>query len=133
MPNEEIIKALLQLADERLKTGKRDLRAQAYRDAATRAYYAMFHATSALLNAMELQFKSHKGTVGLFGEHVVKAGLVEEEYGRMLNKSLDLRETADYKVTKEVTVKEARDAVASAEKFVSRIKELLKSKHGIGG
>jgi len=92
----------------------------------------MFHAASALLNVMQLKFKTHKGTVGLFGNHVVKAGLVEAEYGRMFNDAQDLRETADYKATVGIAKDEAQAAVANAERFVARVKEVLKAKHGIG-
>lgn len=128
---EDHIRALLQLADERLTTAKRDLQANAYRDAASRAYYAMFHAASALLNVMKLKFKAHKAAIGLFGEHVVKPGLVDEVYGRMFNKALDLRETADYKVTATITQAQVQEAVGNAEKFVAKVKEALKAKYGI--
>jgi len=60
--------------------------------------------TEGNITALQRKFTSHKATVGLFGEHVVKPGLVEEDYGRMLNKALDLRETADYKAEMDVMV-----------------------------
>jgi len=81
---------------------------------------------------MQLKFKTHKATVGLFGEHAVKTGLVEQEYGRMFNDAQDLRETADYKAIVGIAKDEAQKAVENAEKFLAKVKEVLKTKYNIG-
>ncbi len=49
----------------------------------------------------------------------------------MFNKALDLRETADYKVTATITEAQAQEAVGNAEKFVAKVKGVLKAKYGI--
>ena len=54
-------------------------------DAASRAYYAVFHAASALLLAQNLEFKSHAGVLRAISLNFVKPGILETSVGRDLN------------------------------------------------
>ena len=65
-PTGYVLDAMLAKADERLSTARRDLSASAFGDAAARAYYAAFHATSASLATRGLTFSSHSQTIGAF-------------------------------------------------------------------
>jgi len=70
-------------------------------DATNRAYYAAFHAARAALTHFgELPdtVKSHSTVIGLFGRHVVQTGRMDAEHGRLLNRSHQLRNLADYDV-----------------------------------
>ena len=58
-PTGHVLGAMLAKADERLSTAQRDLAASAFGDAASRAYYSVFHAISALLATRGLTFSSH--------------------------------------------------------------------------
>jgi uncharacterized protein (UPF0332 family) len=44
------------------------------RDAANRAYYAVFYVAEALLNEKDLRFKKHGAVHGSFARHYVKNG-----------------------------------------------------------
>jgi len=45
-----------------------------FREAVSRAYYSMFHASQALLLIKEVYPKSHKGVIQKFGEEFIKSG-----------------------------------------------------------
>ena len=64
--------------------------------AASRCYYAIFYAASALLAGMGLDFASHRAVIAAFGREFVHAGKVEAKYHRMLIDAYDLRQRADY-------------------------------------
>lgn len=66
--------------------------------AASRAYYAMFYATEALLSEKGLRFRKHGGVHAAFGEHFVKSGLFDQKYHQWLLDAFDKRLQSDYGV-----------------------------------
>ena len=52
--------------------------------------------------------------------------MVEKYYGRALRIAEELREEADYSISREISKEEAEAIVKDAEKFLLRIKEAIK-------
>ncbi len=63
---------------------------------ASRAYYAAFHAVSALLLTRELSFGKHSAAISAFHRDFVKPGTVRVELGRWLGWLSELRSVGDY-------------------------------------
>jgi uncharacterized protein (UPF0332 family) len=85
----------------------------------TAAYYAMFHAAVATLEARGIEPpRTHRGLVARFGELV--KGLDDEarEMGRLLARGLDRRLISDYSVSEVLAPDEAREARDRAVRFV---------------
>jgi len=120
------VKTSLSRAESALRSAKLLLEHGELEDAASRAYYAMFHATRAILFSKGLKAKTHKGTVSLFGEHIVKKGVLGEEYADALRKAFDLRQKSDYEIYAELDGKLVKETVNDAEKFITKVKETLK-------
>lgn len=78
----------LQVAKEDLEAAYVLLKAESYRGANNRAYYAIFHAVSAILALEGVAFKRHKDTLAYFNKNYVAAGIFPREMGR---KSLKLK------------------------------------------
>jgi len=125
--SKRFVEASLLRAEKALKSAKLLLEHRQLEDAVSRAYYAMFHATKAILFSKGLQAKTHKGTVSLFGEHIVKKGILSEEYADALRKAFDLRQKSDYELYAELDEERVKTTTKSAEKFLKVIKKLLKS------
>jgi uncharacterized protein (UPF0332 family) len=69
--------------------------------ACNRAYYAMFDAARAALLAGDEPvyseaIKTHSGLIAAFSLHVIKPGLIPEQYGRSLRQVDQIRLIADY-------------------------------------
>ena len=96
-------------------------------DAVSRAYYAMFHAARAILFSKGLKAKTHRGTISLFGEKIVKEGILSEEFADMFRKAFDLRQKSDYELYAELNVELVKEVIKNAGKFVEKIKELLET------
>jgi len=96
-------------------------------DAVSRAYYAMFHAARALLFSKGETPKTHRGTISLFGERIVKQGILSEEFADMLRKAFDLRQKSDYELYAQLNKELAEEVIKNAGKFVEKIKELLET------
>lgn len=87
----EKAQAALKAADELNKKGLCD-------DAASRLYYAAFHAARASLwkEKPESEPRTHKGVVVLYAREVVQKGLAPEEFSDLLARLQGERERADY-------------------------------------
>lgn len=94
-------------------------------DAVSRAYYAMFHAARAILFSKGVKAKTHRGTISLFGEKIVKEGVLSRKFADMLRKALDLRQKSDYELYAELNEELVEEVIKNAGKFVEKIKELL--------
>jgi uncharacterized protein (UPF0332 family)/predicted nucleotidyltransferase len=93
--------------------------------AVNRAYYAMFHAVTALLLSEGLAFSRHRGVISAFNERYVKTKRLPAALGQALNGAFAARNTADYSYREEIGVEEARRLVQQATDFLVAIEQLL--------
>ncbi|MDT0632847.1 HEPN domain-containing protein [Rubrivirga litoralis] len=112
---------LLALAHDDLVVARRDRDGGFSRHAASRAYYAVFHAAVAALAARGERPKTHAGVRTRFGALFVQGGPFEKRHSRTLDELARLRNDADYHVGREVGADAAREAVADAEAFVADV------------
>jgi len=71
-PTDDTLKAMIRKAEEKLAVAKKDFEYGYYGDAASRAYYSVFHAISAVLAKKGLTYSSHTQTIGAFNREFVK-------------------------------------------------------------
>ena len=126
MPEEAEIEMLIRKAKRRLDAAHHLLGEGFYEDAVSRAYCSMYFAAKALLLKRDITVKTHKGLLSKFGLEFVDEGVVEKYYGRALRIAEELREEADYSISREISKEEAETIVKDAEKFLVRIKEAIK-------
>jgi uncharacterized protein (UPF0332 family) len=90
--------------------------------AASRAYYAVFHAARAAIEAVApidpMQIKTHAGIRRMFDLHVVRAGLVDHSTATLLKDVNSTRIRADYAVSA-LDSPDAAEAVRAAGTFVA--------------
>lgn len=125
MPEEEEIEILIGRAKRRLDAAYHLFADGFYEDAVSRAYYSMYFAAKALLLKKDITVKTHKGLLSKFGLEFVNEGVVEECYGRALRIAEELREEADYSISREITKEEVESIIDDAEKFLERIKRAI--------
>ena len=122
---DEVARAFFESAHHRLNATRLLIDGQEWRDAVSRAYYAMLDAADGVLAAIGLTPQSHAGTISLFSLHMVKTGRVERRYSRLLDEIQKSRLEADYERMIPVTEEKARSALATAEDFVATTAALL--------
>ncbi|MCP4700780.1 MAG: HEPN domain-containing protein, partial [Gammaproteobacteria bacterium] len=54
---------------------------------ASRAYYAVFYAASALLLNEQMDTSKHSGVISLINQYFVKTGRLDKQYGKMLKRT----------------------------------------------
>src|SRR3990172_7972739 len=111
IPNKKEIYALIDMADESLRSAKFRLKEEFLRGAVSDSYYTAFYVAKALLLQNGHISKTHTGTVRLFGENFVKNGLIKKEYGQWFAKLLRERTEADYDSLREIHEEEAKEAI----------------------
>jgi len=79
--------------------------------AASRAYYAMFYATKAILLENTLAFSSHAAVISAFGKEFVKTGFLNAGLHHYLVKAQILRSSGDYDAISPVSKEQVEEAL----------------------
>ncbi len=110
---------------EDLETARKNLQDGFHRAAISRAYYAVFLISTAVLLTMDLVRAKHSGVQSAFHEYFVKEGRLEKNYGDIFDKSLTYRIGADYKSWR-FTKEKAEQVIADCERFFARMERYLR-------
>ncbi|MBI4687720.1 MAG: HEPN domain-containing protein [Nitrospirae bacterium] len=120
-----LIDGYMQKAQNKLEVAERLFKSGDYEDAVSRAYYAVFHATQALLLTEGQHAETHKGIVSLFGLLFVKTGKFDRNLGKYLANLKDDRESGDYEVFSYIDKETAETALHEAKEFLKEAKIYL--------
>lgn len=118
---------LLEKATRAVQAAKTLLKGGDVDFAVSRAYYAMFYAAEAILEVKGLHFRKHGGVHAAFGEHLVKTGIIDEQYHRWLLDAFDQRIVGDYEVECALCEDDGTQVIQHAEAFVAEIKNTLQN------
>jgi uncharacterized protein (UPF0332 family) len=93
--------------------------------AASRAYYAMFYATEALLLGEGPTYSKHSAVIAAFGQLFAKTGRVPKEYHRYLIEAEGIRNVGDYDIHSSLTAEEVDQHMDRARQFLEMAARLL--------
>ena len=128
-----IIGVRLEKCKEDLQAARDLLRLGFLRAAVNRAYYGVFHITSAALLTLDIERSKHSGVQSAFSQHLVKPGHIEPEYSRIYARARRLREDYDYAdELGDLDEKVTADLLADAERFVARVERYLREVRATG-
>ena len=125
----DVLLAMQSKAEEMLSSAQRDIKIGAFGDAASRAYYAAFHAVSAVLASQGMTFSSHTQTLGAFNREFVKTQMFPRETSKKLQRLFEDRQTADYDWRRHVDESTGTEDVADAEWLVNACLDYLANFH----
>lgn len=123
----DMAKYRLQVAEEDLKSAGVLLEAESYRGANNRAYYAIFHAISAVLSLEGIAFKRHKDTLAYFNKNYIATEIFPRDMGRKIVRAEEIRNESDYDAfyiaSKEVTVQQ----IETAEQLIKLVSDYIRT------
>jgi uncharacterized protein (UPF0332 family) len=122
----EEIKGLVGKSQRYLKSAALLIRDGDCDSAVSRAYYAMFYLTEALLLTQGLSFSSHKAVIAAFGKRFVKTGKLRPELHQSLVDVFEKRQFGDYESEIYTDKRTAKDVLAKARSFVKEILREIK-------
>jgi uncharacterized protein (UPF0332 family) len=96
--------------------------------AASRAYYAAFHAIQALLKSVGQTYSKHAGVIGAFHRDFVKTKIFPDEFGKALTRPVKHRDIGDYSYIWELDPEKVREDVRRAGEILDSIRRYLQER-----
>lgn len=98
-----------------------------YDFAASRAYYAMFYISEALLITRGMSFSKHAAVISAVFNELVKTNELPKEFHKVLHKAFNLRQESDYLTSNRITEEIALNVIDEADKQVGIAIQWLKN------
>lgn len=117
----------LQTAMEKVEAAKLLLDDGKHKDAANRAYYAMFHAVRAILALDGVDFKKHSGVISYFRQQYIATGIFGKELSVMLGDAFLVRNQSDYEDFYVVSKAQAVQQYENARTFCEEVRKYLEA------
>lgn len=112
----------------RIETAKSDLKSAnilmkegEYRGANNRAYYAIYHAISAVHALDGKSYKRHKDTLANFNRDYVKTEIFSKDLGRKIAQAEEIRHASDYDDFYIATQEKAEEQIMTAKEMIEQI------------
>lgn len=126
----DLMKYRLESAKSDLKSAKILIEAEEYRAANNRAYYAIFHAISAIHALDGKSYKRHKDALGNFNREYVKTEVFPREIGKKISRAEEIRHASDYDDFYIATREKSQEQIETAEELIAIIEKYCESKTG---
>ncbi len=91
---------------------------RSYRAANNRAYYAIFHAITAIHALDGNAYKRHKEVLAKFNKDYVRTEIFPKSFGRKIIEAEDIRHASDYDDFYIATREEAQEQIGTAEELI---------------
>ena len=125
------------LAIYRLERAKTDLQSARvlfdvaeYRGANNRAYYAIYHAITAVHALDGRAYKRHKDALANFNKDYIRTEIFPKVMGRKISEAQEIRHASDYEDFYIATKAEALEQIETAEKLISLIDRYCRQRIG---
>ncbi|MGY3666924.1 MAG: HEPN domain-containing protein [Roseburia sp. 1XD42-69] len=99
------------------------LREGEYRGANNRAYYAVYHAISAVHALDGKSYKRHKDTLANFNKDYVKTEIFPKTFGRRIARAEEIRHASNYDDFYIATKEKAEEQILTAKELIGQIED----------
>ncbi len=124
----DLIQYRLSTSDEDLEIAKQLFDQNKYRIANNRAYYAIFHAISAVHALDGNSYKRHKDAIGNFNKNYIKTEIFPKEYSKKISNAEFIREASDYDCQFIASKSVTKELITTAEELSVLIKTYINIK-----
>ncbi len=118
--------AMLERARSALRVAQAAQEQREYNEAASGAYYAMFHAANAAPASMGLGFSKHSAVIAAFGREFAKTELLPRALHQWLRDAFDTRQEATYDYEVQLEIHDTEPLLDEAEQFIDTIEDYLR-------
>lgn len=116
---------LMAKAEQKLASARYSLGGGFCDDAASRAYYAVFHAVSAVLVSEGRTFSSHSQTLGAFNKEFIMTGRIGGIRFKNIQRLFNDRQNGDYDAVTGVNEETAKEDICIASEIIEACKKYL--------
>ena len=126
----DLMKYRLETAESDLRVARLLMQSKEYRAANNRAYYAIFHAISAVHALDGKAYKKHKDAIANFNKDYVKTEIFPREIGRKISRAEEIRHASDYDDFYIADKKETQELTDTAEELIRMVEAYCKNNMG---
>ena len=126
MSQDEFVEYWLQKATQDLESARDNLKAVRLQNAVRDAYFACFHAFSAVLLKEGRSFRRHKEVRSALHRDYIKTKKIGVEWGKHYDWLFDNRQKADYRPLVQFDPEQIEEIIKRSEDFVLEMKNLIK-------
>ena len=123
----DLMKYRLETAKSDLKAAKILIEAKEYRASNNRAYYAIFHAISAIHALDEKAYKRHKDVISNFNKDYVRTEIFPKEIGKKISQAEEIRHASDYDDFYIATKEKSQEQIETAEELIGMVENFCKN------
>lgn len=124
----DLVRYRIETAKSDLKSADILMKAGEYRGANNRAYYAVYHAISAVHALDGKSYKRHKDTLANFNKDYVKTEIFPKDFGRKIAQTEEIRHASDYDDFYIATKEKAEEQIATAEELIEQIESYCQNR-----
>lgn len=110
-----------------LKEANIMIEADAYKGAANRSYYCIFHAMRAMLALDGFDSKKHSGIISKFREKYIKTNVFPKEFSGIIKQSYNNRGKCDYDDFFVISKEETTKQLDNAKTFLSAVEAYIET------
>lgn len=114
----DLVRYRIEMAKSDLKSANILMKEGEYRGANNRAYYAIYHAVSAVHALDGKSYKRHKDTLANFNKDYVKTEVFPKTFGRKIAQAEEIRHASDYDDFYIATKEQAEEQTATARELI---------------
>jgi len=122
---EEFVKYWIEKAEQDLGSAIDNLKAGRLQNAVRDAYFACFHAFSAILLKEGRSFRKHKEVRSALHRDYIKTKRIAIEWGKHYDWLFDNRQKADYRPLVQFEVEQVEYIINKSQNFVGEMKKLI--------
>lgn len=122
----EVVKLKIERAWQSLEEAKAVAKLGFWNLSGNRLYYSAYYICSALLVSHGYAAHTHAGVIHLIGQKYVATGLLEKEYGRLLARLFELRQSGDYNDRFNADQEIVTPYFTKVEQLITAITELIR-------
>ena len=105
----------------------RDLHKQGhYNDAASKSYYAVFHALQAILLTKNMSFSKHSAVLSAFNKDFIYKGIFAQDFYTKIVRLFKDRQIGDYEYERAIDGESSKADVTDSEMIINAIEGYLK-------
>ena len=116
-----MVRYRMETAQSDLQSAEILLKEKEYRGANNRAYYAIYHAISAVHALDGRSYKRHKDTLANFNKDYVKTEIIPKTFGRRIARAEEIRHASDYDDFYIATKEKAEEQIITARELIEQI------------
>jgi uncharacterized protein (UPF0332 family) len=128
MSTKSIVEYWLEKADEDLASAGENFQAGRLSNAVRDAYYACFHAFSAVLLRRGIPFKKHREVRSILHRDFIREKKIEAIWGKHYDWLIDNRQKADYRPLVQFDPEQTREIVNESRGFVKAMRKMVESR-----